>query len=176
MSEWFRDEIISLIPKLRSYAKSLTGSAAEADDLVQDALVRAWRFRESFREGAYLKAWVFRIMRNEFLAQRAARRPAMQQSFAVEDETASEGDQNWRVRWREVMRAMGRLPDGYREALLLVVAAGLTCEEAADVLGCAAGTVKSRVSRARGLLHDAVDVDLQPDFRGAAAAPRARVA
>lgn len=177
MADVFRDGIVALIPKMRSYATALMGSASEADDLVQDVLIRAWRFRASFREGSYLQAWIFKIMRNEFLNQRLARRPVLQQMQGnFEDLRVTEGDQEWRVRYRELMSGLSRLPEHNREALLLVVGAGLTCEEAAEVLGCAAGTVKSRVSRAREYLHKTVDLELETPYPIARPVSRVQVA
>jgi RNA polymerase sigma-70 factor (ECF subfamily) len=177
MSDVFRNDIVALIPEMRRYAMGLTGSAAEADDLVQDALIRAWRFRESFRQGSYLKAWVFKILRNEFLNQLSSRRSAHHQmQDHVEDSQAYEGDQEWRIRYRELVVGLNKLPQLNREALLLVVGEGLTCDEAAHILGCAVGTVKSRISRAREALMRTLDLELEPAYPIARATARAEFA
>src|SRR5665647_1828778 len=74
MSDPFRDEVVALIPPLRGYAIALTRSSVEADDLVQDALVRAWQFRAGFKVGTNLKAWLYKILRNTFYTQSEKRR------------------------------------------------------------------------------------------------------
>lgn len=156
----FRDGLIALIPKLRAYAISLTGRTAEADDLLQDALVRAWRFREGFEPDTNLKAWAFRILRNEFLSRLAAGRATIQDvdgKFAAALAFAPE--QEWRLAYSEVLEALDQLSPITRDALLLVTASGFTYEEAAELCGCAVGTLKSRVNRARQQLMALVSVD-----------------
>jgi RNA polymerase sigma-70 factor (ECF subfamily) len=78
MTESFRDAMLAQIPKLRAHAAKLVGSGAEADDLVQDVLVRAWRFQNGFAKGTNLSAWMFRILRNEFLNRLPDRRALVQ--------------------------------------------------------------------------------------------------
>ncbi|HVI30579.1 sigma-70 family RNA polymerase sigma factor [Phenylobacterium sp.] len=149
MTDMFRNELIALIPKMRSYATVLTKSRVNADDLVQDTLLRVWRFRSTYQEGHQLRAWVMKIMRNEFLSQRARRSVVVDFAQGFEDARSCEADQDWRMSYAELLDALEELPECNREALLLVVALGFSCEETADLLGCAVGTVKSRVSRAR---------------------------
>jgi RNA polymerase sigma-70 factor, ECF subfamily len=161
MADAFKNELIALIPRLRSYAMALTGSADEADDLVQDALVRAWRFRDGFQEGSNLKAWVCKILRNAFFTGVAARKGTVQD---VEGKHAARlttnPEQEWRLQYAELMEALRRLTPEARDALLMIVGAGLSYEEAAQIAGCPVGTMKSRVNRAREHLAQQVEADL----------------
>jgi RNA polymerase sigma-70 factor (ECF subfamily) len=144
--------VTALIPQLRAYAIALTRSSTEADDLIQETLTRAWRFRDNF-DGQHLKAWLFKILRNCFHTEIASRRGVVED---VEGRAASQlscgPEQEWYMRYRELLEAIGRLTPLCREAILLVVASGLSYEEAAHIAGCAVGTMKSRVIRARTLL------------------------
>lgn len=170
----FKTELVALMPRLRGYAMALTGSAAEADDLVQDALVRAWRFRDSFQEGSNLKAWVCKILRNSFYTTAVARRNTVQDvegKFAAR--LACGPDQEWRLQYNELLGALDALTPDARDALLMVVAAGLSYEAAADIAGCPVGTMKSRVNRAREHLAGIVEVDLPKARRRAEKAARA---
>jgi len=174
MSDPFKDQVIALIPPLRGYAMSLTGSSTDADDLVQDALMRAWRSRECFQVGTNLKAWLFKIVRNTFYTNMVKRRNTVQD---VEGKLAARlactPEQEWRLQYGELLNAMDRLTPDAREALLLVVASGLSYEEAAAVCGCAVGTLKSRVNRARERLAKLVDHDV-PAAAPVAPAPLGR--
>jgi RNA polymerase sigma-70 factor (ECF subfamily) len=161
MSDPFRDEVISLIPPLRGYAIALTRSSTEADDLVQDALVRAWQFRSGFRVGTNLKAWLYKILRNTFYTQSERRwRTVQDVDGKLAAQLTCNPDQEWRLVYDELLEALGHLSKDTRDALLLVVAAGLTYEEAAEITGCAVGTMKSRVNRARERLAKLTDFDL----------------
>lgn len=173
MSDLFSKEVLALVPKLRGYATMLLGSAADADDLVQDVLVRAWRYRQTFRSGTNLKAWLFRILRNEFLSQ-ARRTPRRVSSLDSDDwlMPITLPDQEWRREYQEVLVALQKLPDPNREALLLVTASGLSYEEAAETCNCSIGTIKSRVSRARDRLCELLDRE-EPVKRMAPASPNA---
>lgn len=158
MSDLFRDEVIALIPHLRAYARAITRNTTDADDLVQDALMRAWRYRSGYAPGTNLKAWLFRILRNELVNQLRARRATVEDvggKFAAALVTPAA--QDWHVTYSELLRALDLLSEETREAVLLVAAAGLTYEEAAVACGCATGTMKSRVNRARQLLTRALE-------------------
>jgi RNA polymerase sigma-70 factor, ECF subfamily len=158
MSDPFKDQVIALIPPLRGYAMTLTGSSADADDLVQEALMRAWRSRAGFHEGTNLKAWLFKIVRNAFYTSLGKRRMTVQDvEGKLASRLSSSPEQEWRLQYGELLAAMDRLSPDAREALLLVVASGLSYEEAAEVCGCAIGTLKSRVNRARERLAKLVD-------------------
>ena len=146
----FKDEVVRLIPQLRAYATALTRSRSEADDLVQDALVRAWSYRAAFQPDAQLKPWLFKILRTRFYTDIAKRRLTVQDvdgQFAASLTCSAE--QEWRVEYSELLEALDTLSPDSREAVLLVLATGLTYEEAAQVCGCPVGTMKSRVNRAR---------------------------
>jgi RNA polymerase sigma-70 factor, ECF subfamily len=160
MSDGFKNELVALMPRLRGYAMALTGSASEADDLVQDTLVRAWRFRDSFQDGSNLKAWVCKILRNTFYTGAVAKRNTVQDvegKFAAR--LACDPDQEWRLQYSELMEALGALTQDARDSLLMVVAGGLSYEEAAEIAGCPVGTMKSRVNRAREHLAEMVQAD-----------------
>jgi RNA polymerase sigma-70 factor, ECF subfamily len=156
----WRDEVVALIPVLRAFAWSLSHNSADADDLVQDTLIKAWTHRARFEPGSNLRAWLFTILRNTYYTAVARRR----REVADEDDQyaatlSAEPSQEWSVTLRSLQGAMRQLPHEHREALILVGAAGLTYEEAAEVCGCALGTIKSRVNRARARLMKLMAID-----------------
>lgn len=159
MTDGFLPEVVALIPKLRAYAIILTQSTAEADDLVQDTLLRAWRFRDGFSEGTNLKAWLFRILRNQFLTRSQVDRHITED---IDGQHAarlvSPPDQEFNLRYKELLAALRLLSDDTREALLLTTGSGFTYAEAAQLCGCPVGTMKSRVNRAREFLANYVGV------------------
>jgi RNA polymerase sigma-70 factor (ECF subfamily) len=165
--ESWRDDVVVLIPALRAFAWSLSHNAADADDLVQEALIKAWSHRERFEPGTNLRAWLFTILRNTYYSAVARRRRE------VRDETGqyaatltAEASQDWGVAVHALQAALMRLPHEHREALILIGAAGLTYEEAAEICGCALGTIKSRVNRARARLLKIMDADQASDAFG----------
>jgi len=154
----FKTDLLNLVPFLRAFARSLSGHRDLADDLAQDTLVRAWQSRDSFVPGTNLKAWLFTILRNQYFSDR---RRAWRQ-VAWSDDTAdlipaSQGDQESSSELSDTVRAMWQLSAEQREALILVGAGGFSYEQAAAVSGCAVGTVKSRVARARRALMALLD-------------------
>ncbi len=150
----FQRDLVALIPHLRAFARTLCGDAAAADDLAQDATLKAWDARSSFQMGTNMKAWTFMILRNQFYSEkrRSWRQSQLDQESAERTLVAAD-DPAAPVALDEMRLAMGMLPSEQREALILVGAGGFAYEEAADICGCAVGTVKSRVSRARRALH-----------------------
>jgi RNA polymerase sigma-70 factor (ECF subfamily) len=157
----FKRQLLEHIPRLRAFALSLTHDAEQADDLVQDVLLRAWRARASFQMGTNLHAWLFRILRNAFYNDVVVRRRAVQDvdgSLAAKLPAAP--NQEWRVRWREMLQALQELKPPAREALLMISAAGMSYEDAAAICGCPVGTIKSRVKRARAELARRIDFEL----------------
>ncbi|MDR3511095.1 MAG: sigma-70 family RNA polymerase sigma factor [Caulobacteraceae bacterium] len=149
----WRDEVLALTPALRAFAWSLCHDAAEADDLVQETLLKAWSHRDRFEPGTNLRAWLFTILRNTFYTALSHRRREVRDEegqFAAG--LTAPASQYWSVSVTELRAAMLRLPPEHREALILVGGAGLTYLEAAEVCGCAIGTIKSRVNRARARL------------------------
>lgn len=150
-SEWsFVDELERLIPELRAFARSLCRERELADDLVQNTCLKAWQAVDSFEPGAPMRPWLFRILRNEFYqySRRSWRSTTLDQDVAENTLVATVG-LDAQIDFRVLQAAMSDLPDVQREALILVVAAGYTYEEAGEICNCSAGTIKSRVSRAR---------------------------
>ena len=152
--ESWRDDVVALIPALRAFAWSLSHNAADADDLVQDTLIKAWTNREKFEPGTNLRAWLFTILRNTYYTAVVRRRREVRDEDDVHARAlTSAPTQEWGLAIRALQAALDQLPAEHREALILVGAAGLSYEEAAEICGCAVGTVKSRVSRARRALQ-----------------------
>jgi RNA polymerase sigma-70 factor (ECF subfamily) len=150
----FKRDLVALIPHLRAFARTLCGDATAADDLAQDAVMKAWDARSSFQAGTNMKAWTFMILRNQFYSEkrRSWRQSQLDQESAERTLVAAD-DPEAPVALDEMRLALGMLPSEQREALILVGAGGFAYEEAADICGCAVGTVKSRVSRARRALQ-----------------------
>jgi RNA polymerase sigma-70 factor (ECF subfamily) len=138
------------IPALRAFAFSLARNRADADDLVQETLVKAWAHRTRFEAGTNLRAWLFTILRNSWYtgAARRRREVADEEGRHAAGLTA-EASQEWTAELTSLQAALNTLPPEHREAIIMVGAAGLSYQEAADIAGCAVGTIKSRVNRAR---------------------------
>ncbi|MFN4288251.1 MAG: sigma-70 family RNA polymerase sigma factor [Brevundimonas sp.] len=153
----FKTELVKLIPHLRAFARTLTGDPTAADDLAQDAMVKAWDARASFQLGTNMKAWTFMILRNQFYSdKRRSWRQTQLDQEAAERTLIAVDDPEAPVALDELRLALAGLPDEQREALVLVGAGGFAYEEAAEICRCAVGTVKSRVSRARKALQAAL--------------------
>nr|WP_236961031.1 NepR family anti-sigma factor [Methylobacterium durans] len=151
----FRDGLLAAVPRLHTYAMSLTGNAARADDLVQEALLKAWSNQHSFVPGSNLNAWLFTILRNQFYTEcRKGKREVEDADGAAAERLIEVPDQEDRIELQDVWSKVAKLPALQREALLLVSVHDMTYEAAAEVIGCQVGTVKSRVSRGRALLSD----------------------
>jgi RNA polymerase sigma-70 factor (ECF subfamily) len=149
----FKTALVALIPQLRAFARSLTGDPTAADDLAQDAMVKAWDARASFELGTNMKAWTFMILRNQFYSEkRRSWRQTQLDQEAAERTLVATDDPASPVALDELRMGLAMLPAEQREALVLVGAGGFAYEEAATICGCAVGTVKSRVSRARRAL------------------------
>jgi RNA polymerase sigma-70 factor (ECF subfamily) len=163
VSSW-RDDVVALIPALRAFAWSLSHNASDADDLVQDTLIKAWTNRDKFEDGTNLRAWLFTILRNTYYTNVVRRRREVRDEDGVHAASlTSPASQDWSVAMTALEAALKRLPDEHREALILVGGAGLTYEEAAEICGCALGTIKSRVNRARGRLLKLMEADVVAD-------------
>lgn len=148
------EQITSCIPRLRRYARALTGERALADDLVQDTLERAWGRLHMWRRGTDLRAWLFSIMHNLYVNQAISRQGRTNVSFdiAVLDLPVP-ATQEERLLIRELLAAVGRIPDEQREVILLVGLEQMSYQEVAEVLGIPIGTVMSRLSRGRERLR-----------------------
>jgi RNA polymerase sigma-70 factor (ECF subfamily) len=150
----FKAELVALIPHLRAFARTLAGDPTAADDLAQDAMMKAWDARESYQMGTNMKAWTFMILRNQFYSEkRRSWRQTQLDQEAAERTLVAVDDPEAPVALDELRLGLSMLPAEQREALILVGAGGFAYEEAADICGCAVGTVKSRVSRARRALQ-----------------------
>jgi len=168
----FKRELVALIPHLRAFARTLTGDQASADDLAQDALMKAWDARASYQMGTNMKAWTFMILRNQFYSEkRRSWRQTQLDQEAAERTLVAVDDPQSPVALDEMRLALAMLPAEQREALILVGAGGFAYEEAAEICGCAVGTVKSRVSRARRALQSILEAGAYPrDGRAASEA------
>ena len=163
-SSW-RDDIVGLIPALRAFAWSLCHNGADADDLVQDTLIKALSHRDRFEPGTNLRAWMFTILRNTYYSQILRRRREVRdEAGEYAGALSTPATQDWSVAMRAFRAALRKLPDQHREALILVGAAGLSYEEAAEICGCALGTIKSRVNRARTRLNAIMGGEGEPAF------------
>lgn len=149
----FKAELTELIPHMRAFARSLCGEAGQGDDLAQEALLKAWQARASYQPGTNLKAWTFMIVRNQFYSdkRRSWRSQPLDQEVAERTLVARDNPMAT-LELDEVRRALAMLPEEQRDALIMIGAGGLSYEEVAEMSGCAVGTIKSRVSRARDRL------------------------
>ncbi|HEX7751061.1 MAG TPA: sigma-70 family RNA polymerase sigma factor [Novosphingobium sp.] len=163
-TESFRRELLENLPHLRAFARALCGRPDFADDLVQETAIRAWTARERFTPGTNLRAWTFAILRNHYLDQwRRERRQVDYDPDAAERLLVMEADQEAPLHLSDMEAALLKLSPERREAILLIGAAGFSYEDAARICGCATGTMKSRVARARVELARLLDpVDGQP--------------
>lgn len=160
-----RAAILAAIPSLRAFAVSLCGNVDRADDLVQEALTRALANIDSFRPGSNMSAWLFTILRNHFRSEYRKRRREVEDPDGWHAANLkSHPEQEGHIEYEELRAAMAQLPDDQREALILVGASGFSCEEAAEICGCAVGTIKSRVSRARKRLTGLLLIEDASDF------------
>ena len=153
-------DLVAALPRLRRYARVLTGDVHRADDLVQDTLTRAWHKRHLWQAGSDLRAWMFTIMHNIHADQFSLRqRERALASLDADDgpgagwEIPVRATQSDRVEVNEVIEQMGRLPVEQREVLILAAVEELRYEEIARLLGVPLGTVMSRLSRAREKLR-----------------------
>jgi RNA polymerase sigma-70 factor, ECF subfamily len=155
-----RDALLAAVPSLRAFAISLSGQVDRADDLVQDTLLRALAHIDRFERGTNLNAWLFTILRNLFHSEYRKRRREVEDpdgSYAAK--LRVQPDQGSRLDFEDFRGALAKLPADQREALLLVGASGFSYEEASVICGCAVGTIKSRVNRARTRLAALLAVD-----------------
>lgn len=153
-----REEIVQHLPAMRAFAMSLTHNQALSDDVVQDAVIKAWTNFDKFRPGTNLRAWLFTILRNTFYSLRRKRKNEVEDidgDFA--DTLATKPDHDGRLQFRDFLQEFRKLPVDQREALTLVGASGFSYEEAAELCGVPVGTIKSRANRARQNLAKRLD-------------------
>ena len=153
-SKRFEDELLSAAPFLRAFARTLCHDPEQAEDLAQEALLKAWQHREQFQPGTNLRAWLATILRNRFYSLGRRRKwHADYDQEIIERTLVAPDNQQSIVELEDVRRALAMLPDFQREALILVGAGGMSYEEVAEIAGCPLGTIKSRVRRGRDELQ-----------------------
>jgi RNA polymerase sigma-70 factor (ECF subfamily) len=158
-------DLLAVIPNLRAFAVSLCGNLDRADDLVQETLVKAWSNLDTFVAGTNLRAWLFTILRNIYYSEyRKRRREVADPDGAIAARLATVPAQDGHMDLLDFRDALQKLPMDQREALILIGASGLSYEEAAGICGCAVGTMKSRVNRARSRLVDLLAIGSGNDF------------
>lgn len=163
----FKQQMVATIPALRGFARGLCGNRDEADDLAQEAMVRAWAARHTFTPGTNFKAWIFVILRNHFYTTRRKQaRISAWDPEAMERVLVTPATQHVGIDLADVERALARLPVEQREMLMLVATGSMSYEDAATVTGCALGTVKSRVFRGRAALARMLDPQDDEPFDG----------
>lgn len=155
------DDILTYLPAMRAFARSLCGNATDADDLVQETLVRAIENISSYTPGTNLRAWLFTIMRNRFYSNciKRARERTGDEDCASQQPTVA-AHQEWQVRIKELEQALEELPVHYREAIVLVVVLEESYAHAAEILACDIGTIKSRINRGRKMLRAAMGEEI----------------
>ncbi len=156
-SDQSRSEVVNLIPALRAFARTFHRDVSDADDLVQETLTKAIANIHQFQPGTAMKSWLFTIMRNSFYTKI---RKTSREAPALADDAAGRpavlATQEWSARGHEIREALGRLPEQQREVIMLIGVLGVSYEEAAEICGCAMGTIKSRLNRARARLLDEI--------------------
>jgi len=162
---WAHEAILAEVPKLRAFAISLCGNLDQADDFVQETLLRAWAHIDQFQRGTNMAAWLFTILRNSLRSNyRKYRREIEDADGSYAERMITHPEQNGRLEFEELRGALAKLPSDQRETLILVVASGASYEEAAEICGCRVGTIKSRVHRARARLAQMLAIDSVDDF------------
>src|SRR5580698_8834151 len=164
-----KDDLLAALPSLRAFSISLCGRTSRAEDLVQETLVKAWANIGSFQPGSNMIAWLYTILRNEYYSEfRKRRHEVGDEEGRHAARLATRPTQEGHMQFLDFRAALDRLAADHREALILVGASGLSYEDAANLCGCAVGTMKSRVNRARAKLAEMLagsdDALVQPDL------------
>ena len=158
-------DLLTTLPHLRAFAISLTGNLDQADDLVQEAIVRALASIHHFEPGTSMQAWLFTILRNQFhTAYRKRRREVEDPDGMMAGRLCSLPEQEGHLDLADLQSALIALPVHHREVLLLVGAEGLSYEETARIAGANIGTVKSRMNRARLRLAELMHLQGEDDL------------
>jgi len=160
VSQRFSDQLIAVLPRLRRFARGLTGSATEADDLVQAACERALAREHQFQEGTRFDSWMFRIVQTIWIDQLRAREVRKENGDVAEERLGTDEPVRRieaRLALAEIRLAVERLPPDQRTTLMLVTVEGLSYKEAAVVAGVPVGTIMSRLARARVALQQQLD-------------------
>lgn len=155
-----QDEMLEHLPSLRAFAMSLTRDRTLSDDLVQETILRAWSNIDQFEPGTNMRAWMFTILRNYFYTmRRKQKREVADEDGALAAQLSEKPAHDGHLALEEFKEAFAQLRDEQREALLLVGVSGFSVEEAAEMCGCAPGTIKSRASRGRKQLAALLKLD-----------------
>jgi RNA polymerase sigma-70 factor (ECF subfamily) len=169
----FANGIVTNLPSLRSFAVSLTRSVDQAEDMVQETVLRAISKQEKFEPGTNLQAWLFAILRNLFCsACHRAKREVEDADGSYAATLISNPDHEDRIMLKDLAAALAKLPEGQRKVMMLVGAEGMSYEAAAQALGCAVGTIQSRVNRARNRLAELMGLERREQHRRGAAKHR----
>jgi RNA polymerase sigma-70 factor, ECF subfamily len=156
--------IIDAMPSLRAFARTLANDRDRADDLVQETVVKALSNLDRFRTGTNMRAWLFTILRNHFFSElRKHRREIADVDGTHAAHLTVKATQLEKLEFGDFRQALGKLSSEQREALVLVGPAGFSYDEAANICGCAVGTIKSRVNRARTRLAELVEGETIPE-------------
>ncbi len=155
-----KDELVTHLPALRAFALSLTRNRATADDMMQDAVLKAWTNMDKFERGTNMRAWLFTILRNNYYSsRRKLNREVADIDNVFSDTLSVKPDHDGRLQMMDFKDAFEKLADEHREALVLVGASGFSYDDAAEMCGVATGTMKSRVNRARAKLTEMLQLD-----------------
>jgi RNA polymerase sigma-70 factor (ECF subfamily) len=158
-------EMLAVVPQLRAFAFSLCRNRDQADDLVQETLLRACDNIARFQAGTNMAAWLITIMRNQFYSEYRKRRRDVQDADGIYMKTmVMQPEQIARTEYGELRRALAKLPKQMREILILIGVHGVSYPEAARICGCATGTIKSRLHRARACLAALLSIESEADF------------
>jgi RNA polymerase sigma-70 factor, ECF subfamily len=158
-------EMLAVIPQLRAFAVSLCRNRDQADDLVQETLLRACGNITKFEPGTNMGAWLITILRHQFYSEYRKRRREVQDANGYYLKTmVTQPHQIGCAEYRELLEAIAKLPKEMREALILVGVHGVSCPEAARICGCPTGTIKSRVHRARACLAALLSIESVADL------------
>lgn len=176
----FRADLVAILPSLRAFARGLCGNRDLADDLVQEAMAKAWAARASYAAGTNFKAWMFRILRNHFYTiATVARRFVPYDPDAAAHVQVTQPTQGSERMLVDLERGLATLPAAQREALVLM-GSGMQWDEIATLLDCPLGTVKSRITRGRAALRLYLDgpddLDGPGKLDGAGKVPAAQAA
>jgi RNA polymerase sigma-70 factor (ECF subfamily) len=160
-----KEELVEHLPAMRAFALSLTRNPSTADDLVQDAVVKAWSNFDKFQPGTNMRAWLFTILRNTYYSLcRKRRREVEDPDGVMAGQLAEKPSHDGSLAMTDFYEAFAKLSDEHREVLILVGAEGFSCEEVAEMCGCAVGTIKSRTNRARKRLKEYMHMDEEDEI------------
>ena len=161
----FQADLVAAIPNLRAFAISLCGNIHTGNDLVQETMLKAWSRRTKYQEGTHFKSWLFTILRNTYFSDfRRGKREVHDVDGIAAANLSTHPEQSGHMDMLDFQKSLAQLSDDQREALILVAAEGFSYDETAEICGCAVGTIKSRVNRARIRLAELMSSTTADDF------------